>query len=111
MLPLVVLQVHRSLQHLPAVPALELGLLMHHHVHPELGYVGYALAADFALILLVRTVVDDLMFPQLHLVGERLVADGAEPGRVDPQVQGLGVVALFGGMSQLNSLSSVFLIV
>ena len=50
------------------------------------------------------------MFPQLHLVGECLVADGAEPGRVDPQVQGLGVVALFGGMSQLNSLNSVILI-
>ena len=48
------------------------------------------------------------MFPQLHLVGERLVADGAEPWRVDPQVQGLGVVALFGGMSQLNRLNSVF---
>ena len=47
------------------------------------------LAADFALVLLVRAVVDDVMFPQLNLIGEHLVADGTEPGRVDPEVQGL----------------------
>ena len=46
------------------------------------------LAADFALVLLVRAVVD-VMFPQLNLIGEHLVADGTEPGRVDPEVQGL----------------------
>lgn len=46
------------------------------------------------LVLLISAVVDDLMFPQLHLVGEGFVANGAEPWRIHPQVQGLGVVTL-----------------
>ena len=48
-LPLVVLQVLRCLQHLPAEAALELGLLMRLHVYPQLCSVGYSLIADFAL--------------------------------------------------------------
>ena len=37
-------------------------------MHPELSDVCYALATDFALVLLFRAVVDDLMFPQLNVV-------------------------------------------
>ena len=48
-LPLMVLQVLRCLQHLPAEAALELWLLMRLHVYPQLCSVGYSLLADFAL--------------------------------------------------------------
>ena len=47
--PLVVLQVDGSLQHFAAVAALELRVLMHHHVHLELGHISDALATGFAL--------------------------------------------------------------